>query len=146
MLDGGFSANNPTLYAIADALMALKVPRESIRVVSVGTGNFPEPGKKMSERVRDWGMNKVTGLYNYDLAFFNKTLNINTRTMEALKYVLARDIHTVRIHNSYTEPHLACGFLEHDLSKLDQLYQRGRQSFAEHEKSLREFLTPQNGK
>ena len=31
--DGGFCANNPTLYAIADATEAFDVPREHIRVV-----------------------------------------------------------------------------------------------------------------
>jgi uncharacterized protein len=43
LIDGGYCANNPTLYAIADALIALKVPRELIRVVSVGVGVYPEP-------------------------------------------------------------------------------------------------------
>ncbi len=27
LIDGGYCANNPTLYAIADAIIALKVPR-----------------------------------------------------------------------------------------------------------------------
>jgi patatin-like phospholipase/acyl hydrolase len=43
LIDGGYCANNPTLYAIADALIALKVPRENIRAVSVGVGAYPEP-------------------------------------------------------------------------------------------------------
>ena len=38
LIDGGYCANNPTLYAIADAIMALKLPDEDIRVVSVGVG------------------------------------------------------------------------------------------------------------
>ena len=33
----------PTLYAIADALMALKRPPDSLRVVSVGVGVYPTP-------------------------------------------------------------------------------------------------------
>jgi patatin-like phospholipase/acyl hydrolase len=41
LIDGGFCANNPTLYAIADALMAMKVPPEILRVVSVGVGTYP---------------------------------------------------------------------------------------------------------
>ena len=35
--------NNPTLYAIADAIMALKLPPESIQVMSVGVGVYPAP-------------------------------------------------------------------------------------------------------
>ena len=43
LIDGGYCANNPTLYAIADAIMALKFPPEHIRVVSVGVGVYPAP-------------------------------------------------------------------------------------------------------
>src|SRR6202043_673421 len=43
LIDGGYCANNPTLYAIADAIMALKLPPEKIRVVSVGAGGYPTP-------------------------------------------------------------------------------------------------------
>jgi len=30
--------------------------------------------------------------------------------------------------------------MEHDLTKLNMLYQRGRESFAKHEQQLRQFL------
>ncbi|UNK81408.1 patatin-like phospholipase family protein [Sphingopyxis granuli] len=46
--DGGFCANNPTLYAIADAAEALKVSREHIRVVSVGVGEYPAPKRYLT--------------------------------------------------------------------------------------------------
>jgi hypothetical protein len=36
-----YCPNNPTLYAIADAIMALKIRPENIRVVSVGVGVYP---------------------------------------------------------------------------------------------------------
>src|SRR6516162_6958564 len=43
LVDGGYCANNPTLYAIADAIVAMNVPRADIRVVSVGVGEYPKP-------------------------------------------------------------------------------------------------------
>lgn len=43
LIDGGYCANNPTLYAIADAIHALKLERKNLRVVSVGVGVYPEP-------------------------------------------------------------------------------------------------------
>jgi len=46
LIDGGYCANNPTLYAIADAVAALKKSRSDIRVVSVGVGSYPEPKSK----------------------------------------------------------------------------------------------------
>lgn len=36
--DGGFVANNPTLYAIVDATESLGVARKDVRVVSIGVG------------------------------------------------------------------------------------------------------------
>ena len=41
--DGGFCANNPTLYAIADATKAFGVAHKDIRMVSVGVGEYPPP-------------------------------------------------------------------------------------------------------
>jgi hypothetical protein len=38
LIDGGFCANNPTLYALADVTGPLGKPRADIRVVSVGVG------------------------------------------------------------------------------------------------------------
>jgi len=40
LIDGGFCANNPTLYAIADATVAMQIPPEQIRVVSLGVGAY----------------------------------------------------------------------------------------------------------
>lgn len=43
LIDGGYCANNPTLYAIADAVRALRKPLNALRVVSIGVGVYPEP-------------------------------------------------------------------------------------------------------
>lgn len=43
LFDGGYCANNPTLYAIADAVIALNRQYSDLRVVSVGVGIYPEP-------------------------------------------------------------------------------------------------------
>ena len=51
--DGGFCANNPTLYAIADATLALKQEHQHLRVVSLGVGSYPEPSFwKKAGRIR----------------------------------------------------------------------------------------------
>ena len=41
--DGGFVANNPTLYAIMDATESLGFAREHVRMVSIGVGEYPTP-------------------------------------------------------------------------------------------------------
>jgi uncharacterized protein len=131
--DGGYCANNPTLYAIADASNALGFARDKIRVVSIGVGEYPKPIKSWFSPMRIIG-------YLFTVRLLQKTMEINTQSMNQLRTILFDDVPTIRISNKYTEPTLATDLFEHNLKKLDLLWQRGRQSFAEQESKLREFL------
>ena len=46
LIDGGFCANNPALYAIGDAVVSMKNDPASVRVVSLGCGTYPAPPAK----------------------------------------------------------------------------------------------------
>lgn len=134
LVDGGYCANNPTLYAIADAVNALNKPLADLRVVSVGVGVYPEPK-------RAWWM-RVAKRYVLSVQLLQKTLEINTQSMEQLRAVLFRDIQTVRISDTFEKPEMATDFMEHDLERLNILRQRGSESFASKESQLRTFLLP----
>jgi len=131
LIDGGYCANNPTLYAIADAVMALKKDYETLRVVSVGVGVYPKPNKFGWP----WLAQKLISVQ-----LLQKTLNINTLSMDQLRMVLFKQVATVRINDTFERPEMATDLMEHDLTKLNMLYQRGRESFAKHEQQLRQFL------
>lgn len=138
LADGGFCANNPTLYAIADATQALRFPAESLRVLSIGVGSYPQPKliRRVGRLVRNWAlMRHVPGS-----DFLQKVLDTNTRSMEVLNGILSKDIATVRISEAFAEPEMATDLLEYDLKKLNRLIQRGRQSFAKREQEVRELL------
>lgn len=130
LIDGGYCANNPTLYAIADAVIALKRPHSDLRVVSIGVGVYPEP-----RRWRSW----IAKCF-LSVQLLQKTLNINTFSMEQLRTIQFKDIWTVRINDTFERPEMATDFMESDLTKLDMLYQRGGESFAHHESALKELL------
>lgn len=132
LVDGGYCANNPTLYAIADAVHALRRERTDIRLVSVGVGTYPDPKPGLLM----WFAKK----YLVSVQLLQKTLEINTQSMDQLRQVLFHDVPTIRISDSYVTPEMATDLLEHDLTKLDVLFQRGRESFASREKQLREHL------
>jgi patatin-like phospholipase/acyl hydrolase len=132
LIDGGYCANNPTLYAIADAVHALRHDRADIRLISVGVGFYPEPNPSM----KMWFAKK----FLVSVQLLQKTLEINTQSMDQLRQVLFKDVPTIRISDAYTQPEMATDLLEHDLKKLGVLFQRGRESFALREKELREFL------
>src|SRR5262249_7401886 len=109
LIDGGYCANNPTLYAIADAVAALKKERSEIRVVSVGVGTYPEPKPRTFKM---WFAKR----YLCSVQLLQKTLEINTQSMDQLRDILFRDVPTVRISDTFQQPDMATDLLEHDLS------------------------------
>ncbi|HVY89073.1 MAG TPA: patatin-like phospholipase family protein [Hyphomonadaceae bacterium] len=131
--DGGFVANNPTLYAIVDAAESMGFARKEVRVVSIGVGEYPAP-KLPAWSLRKWLSKLPT------MVFLQKTMEISTQSMDQLRKVLFREVPTIRIHNKYTQPELATDMLEVDLEKLGLLWQRGRDSARDLEADLKKFL------
>lgn len=137
LIDGGYCANNPTLYAITDAVAALKKPQADIRVVNVGVGFYPEP------RPSFWNL-KQRFVKRYWLArLLSKTLDINTQSMDQLRMLLFKNVPTIRISDTFEKADMAADLMEHDLAKLNVLRQRGRESFGAREAELAAFLTPE---
>lgn len=135
LVDGGYCANNPTLYAIADAVMAMKAAPEDLRVVSIGVGVYPEPTRKILSKM--W-----LARYLKSVQLLQKTLEINTQSMDQLRAILFKDTPTVRISDTFEKPEMATDLFEHDMTKLNILRQRGSESFAREnrEQVLREYL------
>lgn len=134
LVDGGYCANNPTLYAIADATQALQLPVDDLRLVSVGVGTYPQPKPAFFSKMR-WAK------YLLSVQLLQKTLEINTNSMDQLRAVLYRNVRSVRISNEYTQPEMATDLFEHDPAKLDLLLQRGQDSFAVIEHDLHGLLS-----
>lgn len=132
LIDGGYCANNPTLYAIADAVVALQKERKDIRMVSVGVGVYPEP----KPGIKKWLAKK----YLVSVQLLQKTLEINTHSMDQLRDILFKDIATIRISDTFTQPEMATDLMECNLDKLNLLYQRGYDSFASRESELKRYL------
>ena len=132
LVDGGYCANNPTLYAIADSVAALNRAHADLRVVSVGVGVYPEPRPSL----KMWFARK----YLLSVQLLQKTLEINTQSMDQLRSILFKDIQTVRISDTFEKPEMATDLMEHNLDKLNVLRQRGRESFASREAQLKAFL------
>jgi patatin-like phospholipase/acyl hydrolase len=133
LIDGGYCANNPTLYAIADAIMALKIPPENIRVVSIGVGVYPSPKQSWFSSTK-WAQKLIS------VQLLQKTLEINTQSMDQLRHVLFRHVPTVRINDTFEQPEMATDLFEHNMTKLNILRQRGSDSFGKHEQALQQLL------
>jgi uncharacterized protein len=133
LVDGGYCANNPTLYALADVIGPLGKSRDNVRVVSIGVGEYPDPKPKMFSKM--WWAR-----YLQSVELLQKTLEINTQSMDQLRAILFRDVPTARISDAYTQPEMATDLFEHDTAKLNILFIRGRESYAKAEAQLKSYL------
>jgi patatin-like phospholipase/acyl hydrolase len=135
LIDGGFCANNPTLYALADVTGPLGKARADIRVVSIGVGEYPpKPLKRFSKM---WWATKYDA---ESVTLLQKVMEINTQSMDQLRAITFKDVPTIRVNDSFPEPHMATDLFEHDMKKLNDLFIRGRESYAKVEQDLKKFL------
>jgi predicted patatin/cPLA2 family phospholipase len=131
LMDGGYVANNPTLFALADACHALKKDPAEIAVLSVGVGSYNEPKRSIFHQL----------LFNlWPFRHIAKMFNISSTTIEQLRVVLFPQIACVRVSESYPQPEYATDLLENDVAKLRKLNTLGRESFAKFEKQIRSTL------
>jgi len=136
LIDGGFCANNPTLYALADATGPLGYEKAQCRVLSVGVGHYPAPKPKLNFQ----GVVKRIAERLMTVELLQKTLDVNTISMDVLRSILFKDVQTVRISEAYITPDMATDMFEHDLTKLNLLRQRGSESFGLFEADIRALL------
>lgn len=130
-VDGGFIANNSTLFALIDADKAFNIKRENIKVISVGTGKFVE--KPMKGFVKYLKYFKIT-------KFIERILLSSTNTNVILSKLLYKDVDIVRVNDSFNEPEYGTNMTEKDINKLEKLYQLGRTSYANKENELNKIF------
>jgi len=127
--DGGFAANNPSLFAITDALKAFKQEPSQVRLLSLGVGHYPI-------RFRWWNfLQKIPTAH-----LLQKTLSVNANTTETVVQFLCDQVPHLRVSDRFETPDLATDFLECRPHKLNLLVQRGRESFAKEEAELRNLF------
>ncbi|CAM3436076.1 patatin-like phospholipase family protein [Sphingobacterium prati] len=127
-VDGGFIANNPTLFAITDAKVALKEASNNVAILSLGTGNFIE--KSMG-----WKSSFFKSLQFVQL--FEKMLKASSSTTEILIDLNFSEIPLVRINETFNQPEYGTNFVETDVEKLKLLQRLGRESFERNEDKIK---------
>ena len=131
LFDGGYCANNPALYALADATVALGYAPKNCRLLSLGCGQYPEPKRGfISRQIRSF----------LPVQLLQKTLEVNTASMDQLRRLLFANVPTVRINDTFDKPEMATDMFEHDPAKLNLLRQQGVESFARRERDVRRLL------
>jgi uncharacterized protein len=127
VIDGGFIANDPTLFAMIDAHKAFGKETKDIRVLSVGVGEYVEkPLGFWFNLIRKAKM----------IRFVEKVLSANTNTNVIIAKLLFPDLRMVRICDAFPEPEYGTNMIEMDLEKLRKINSLGRTSFAKKEKEI----------
>ena len=126
-IDGGFIANNPTLFAIVDVIKALKTDPSNIKIISIGVGNYIEKP-----------LHRFHGIINLFKLFkiISRVLNASSNTTEVLTNLLYPDLQIVRINETFNEPEYGTNMIERDMKKLQKMYQLGINSYAKYEKQI----------
>ncbi len=136
LIDGGFCANNPTLFAIIDALSAMNVVSSELKVLSVGVGQYPLPKSIKNILLVTWANWNSKG--SVDL--LQRTLSTNANTMEQICAIHYKDTDIFRINDAYLSDHHSTDLLESNPVKLDMMFRFGGQSFNKYENEIRKLL------
>lgn len=131
-IDGGFIANNPTLFAMIDATKALGYAVENIRMISVGVGAYVE--KAISRK-----MHLLSQLEMAQIA--SKVLVASSNTTEVVSKLLFPELPIARINDAFPEPQHGTNMIEKDPTKLAKMFQLGIGSFARHEKQIMTIIS-----
>tara|TARA_E500000318_G_scaffold102506_1_gene106857 strand:- start:1078 stop:2004 length:927 start_codon:yes stop_codon:yes gene_type:complete len=131
VVDGGFIANNSTLYSMIDAYKALNYDESNINLLNVGVGHYVENSSGLKHKLL-----KLFGIYN----FIEKILTANTNSNTIISKLLFPNLNMLRISDSFPEPKHGTNMLESDLNKLKKMIQLGRSSYANHEKQIENLL------
>lgn len=137
LIDGGFVANNPSLFAILDAIK--EQSEEPIQMLSIGVGQYPVAKLSMKDRL----LLKVA-----DLFLTEKILECNSNINDFLvNNIFSNDsnIEIIRINETYSKDDYKTNLLEKDHNKLNTMYSLGKKSFLDFEVKLRDMYNLKKG-
>lgn len=131
LIDGGFAANDPSLFALLDALGPLGWPQHDLRLVTIGTGKFAEARGGVKGIIAQW----------LGLRVFASTLETGSSSQEFLVSQLYPRLARCRIPSSAGDAAIHTSLLETRRVQLDKILECGRAAYRESEPSLAQLLT-----
>jgi uncharacterized protein len=129
--DGGFVANNPTFYAITDAMQALGKKDKEIKVLSIGVGEYPNKPINLVSKI-------VESLR--PIHFFQTVLSSNNNAMEGLRKIIFPTVDIFRCDSNYMDNQYATNFLESNGQKLAAIKALGKEFYRENEPAIKKLL------
>lgn len=127
-VDGGFVANNPSLYASID--MTKSHEQNDIKILNIGTGKF-------LERL-DGVLPKIINRFGVTRFFFTEIYTSSTNTNYKLLKLIFPDINILRINDSYMD--ISTNMTEKNINILFKMLRKGQYSYMNFENEIQELL------
>jgi len=110
MIDGGVWANNPVMNALVDALACYDVPRENVRILSLGTGDatFSVDERARNGGARHWAFMRA----------FNAASRAQSKNVLGQAYLLIGKSNVVRIDPPESDRPIALDDVPRSLREL----------------------------
>lgn len=124
LVDGGFCANDPSLFAIIDALTPLQQNLSDLRLLTVGTGRF---ASKQVGGFFGWLQKRKA------MQVVETSLETTASTQEFCIRALFPTLSWCRIPSSSTDARTQANLLETNKATLDKMFECGRIAFRESE-------------
>lgn len=127
-VDGGFVANNPSLYAAID--ITKKYAQNKINILNIGTGKFLEKQDGILPKIISWI--PITRF------FFTEIYTASTNTNYRLLKLIYPDINIVRVNDSFMD--IKTNMTEEKVAVLSKMLQKGQYSYMNAEKEIKVLL------
>lgn len=127
-VDGGFVANNPSLYASID--LTRNNDQNDIKILNIGTGKF-------SERI-DGFLLKIINRFSITRFFFTEIYTSSTNTNFRLLKLIYPELNVLRINDPFMD--IKTNMTEKNGIVLSKILQKGQYSYMNYEKKIAELF------
>jgi uncharacterized protein len=129
LADGGLWANNPSLVAITEAMgERIKIPKENIKILSIGTGR----GK---EFYNIKGLNKRWGLIKWGSGLVNTVMNLQSINVDNVVKLLLGEEKYFRLNYEAEK-----GIALDDLDSIENLVAKADEKFTYYSEKIKNFF------
>ena len=132
VIDGGFVANDPTLFALTDAIRALGSSPSSTTVLSIGTGDYPAPQPSYWDNLKKRFVTQF-----FDIELTETIMRTNANTLELLRGFLMEETTCIRINERFNLAEYQTTFLENETQKLENMFNLGSNSLSKDDNERR---------
>lgn len=132
--DGGFSANNPALFALVDA-QQLGLTLNETALFSVGVGHYPAASMNNVNRfaIR-------AALLLPSVKMFGDVLEVSSNTTGILQKLILKEVRTIRGDDTFNVPDLGTDLLETNTNLLRKLFGKGTETYQSMEAQILTLL------